>query len=950
MSHVFQQVSNGNIVRVQGEFLKTDRIRRLVSTCSHSSQIPVQAVEPFFHSTGKRRTGSGVDIAGFFCPTGRGFIETSLQTHVYTYSESAWVCVHSLSIMVWVFIAGMGDSDGYYVNRVTGETRHERPASRANIIAASTNTEHHYQEHPSKSAAVSAVNRDLVPKKRVTTAFFQDITNKTPDDSRANLFQDITHGSATGFKRVLVERDECGKISRKSKQLAWQHYLRNRPIMDEAKNLPCGFLVDPVTSTVICDPITGEPQSTWTSILSVPLREFTDLGPGIKLTFDFMWEGGVFFFVMWVCGSVGWMVQLSNPRSIDWVNLTFLWDIFFILFYIGFMVYLRRRVKIMERVVDNRNVTTQDYSLQIDGLPKDATAQEVKIFCSRFGPLFSDPYAIPTLFNTEFNSHGVALIRNDSNVIRTAYDIIELERTLASMDPLWVNKRVGAEKNLSELKEEHNRLKQNSYCCTGTAFVTFDLPAGRDKCLKAFKDHIREGPRSSFPMFRGRHKLTFKVPPEPSDILWKNLEVSQCEVTARQCIVGLLSGVYLFLVGLVMVYCAAYNKTYATEFKGLLGTLGNVLCCLTSIVFLMPMASLFERVHTRTMLEVVTFSKIAWFQTMGVLLSTFYVFGLDENAVRMQALSSEQINHWGSGLPTKYCNISRFHAETAVASLGYPTGLAPADVALFRESECWSFTLHLFGTELGMFLIGNLVGDILLINMIDFVCPPWWIEMLVLGKGSYYQTDLERAHVGVDFKPFLRYQILLKFLFVGMAVSCVDNPRVLTLWIVVCYFQCYGIDKFCFITRYRAPPLFDTYMFSLVVKFGLPMGLAVHLIASFFIFGVTYEWSPVSGVSISSNSLNKYGEVSAAIFVAGCLFIALWLSPLELWEFGSARVSGSKVFVDDVEADEMAANLKFSEALVAHELELPISKLKKIEVARYIPDPMRREFGVMKVN
>lgn len=47
-------------------------------------------------------------------------------------------------------------------------------------------------------------------------------------------------------------------------------------------------------------------------------------------------------------------------------------------------------------------------------------------------------------------------------------------------------------------------------------------------------------------------------------------------------------------------------------------------------------------------------------------------------------------------------------------------------VSELDAESCFAYTLHLFGAAMGPYLIGTLVADLALINMIDFLCPPWW--------------------------------------------------------------------------------------------------------------------------------------------------------------------------------------------------------------------------------
>ena len=158
-------------------------------------------------------------------------------------------------------------------------------------------------------------------------------------------------------------------------------------------------------------------------------------------------------------------------------------------------------------------------------------------------------------------------------------------------------------------------------------------------------------------------------------------------------------------------------------------------------------------------------------------------------------MSREQVALWGTGLPTLNCSISRFNNTQTSKPL-----FLEQNIAALSPDQCWAYTLDLYGTGISEFLIGNLLGDVAVINMLDYLCPVWWVETKLLAPTAYYQKDLNKHYEGVDFKPFLRYQILLKFLLVGMTASCIDNPRILTLSVALCYYQCYGIEKVLFLT------------------------------------------------------------------------------------------------------------------------------------------------------
>ena len=765
-------------------------------------------------------------------------------------------------------------------------------------------------------------------------------TSELPKELGAIQF----HVGADVVKRDIVKKT----VSKDSQAEAWQYYLGKRPVQNELTGIPFGFKTNEDGTAVLCAEADGKPLHDWKSLAAVPLSEFADLGTGIKLTFDFMWHTSVFFGIMWLLGTVGWIIQVVDPKDISWVSVTFAWDVIFVWCFAGFMIWLRRDMVLHQREVDHRNINASDYGVQVDGLPNDATEKEIHDYFSNFGELHSEPGPFaPSIYQTQFDETGVYVVRNDSNLITNAYAIIEINSAIRSTDP--ANKAVlqKLEANRKKLIDTYMGLREMTYHCAGKAFVVYKFNQVQSKVLDDYKQDAKKF------LFRGKIPLTIVEAPEPTDLLWRNLQSSNSIVLIRQIVIGLLSFVYLYFVSLVMVYCAAFNKANASNFfVALLGTVGNILCCITSIVLLMPLASVLEGVHTRSMLEVVTFLKLSWFQWAGTIFATFYVYGLDDQAALLEPLSEGQMQMWGTGLPTRICNTTRFNLSTSIRSAGFPDGVTPNDVAAYGEVECWAFTLHLFGTGFSSFLIGNLIGDVLLINMIDWLCPPWWGATIGGMKGAFYQEDLNKAFEGADFHPFLRYQILLKFLMVGMTASCIDNPRFLSLFVAICFIQCYGIEKYNFLLRYKDPPAYGAFMYSVVVIYGLPSALLIHCVMAEVMFGFTYGLTEDFSLIVENNEVNgtRYGTISLVFFFIALAFCIVWILPFKFWEFESTG-DKDKVFVEEEgSVQRMEAELTYYEGLTAVEDKIDITHHRNIKVMKYVPDPTRREFGVLKLN
>ena len=227
---------------------------------------------------------------------------------------------------------------------------------------------------------------------------------------------------------MVIKRDEKGKIDMKHMKLAWQHYLQNRPVQNESLGIPWGFQVDKATKTIVCDKVTGKPKSTWKNIYDVPIKEFSDLGIGTKLTFDFMRETGGFFFFVWIFGCLGWVIELANPMHIFWVDVTFVWDMMFVCMFIGYMVYVRRDMTGEHRVLDELNITSKlidnhlkylQYNINKNKSLINSIKSDINYNQSTLDKLNN----LLNFFKNNFNISGDNIIGNTENI----YKILDLD-------------------------------------------------------------------------------------------------------------------------------------------------------------------------------------------------------------------------------------------------------------------------------------------------------------------------------------------------------------------------------------------------------------------------------------------------------------------------------------------------------------------------------------------
>jgi hypothetical protein len=361
---------------------------------------------------------------------------------------------------------------------------------------------------------------------------FREMRNYTDKNQIGNKNEEnvVMKENVRGFseirKRVVLQKD-AKKLSNESQRLAWDHYLKHRPLQDEQKNQPLGFDLDE-NGEIIRDPLTGKPSSSCckynASIRSVKIEEFTDLGPGLALTFRFMQVGFVFFLFSLGLSSIGFFFQLSNPKDITWVRVSWFCDLLFTVAFVIFMCFVRRDMVLNDHEVDEKDITASDYSVKVSGLPKDATAIELAKYFSQFGQLYQQGFGTMTgqiegdkenntnLYDNDFDKTGVSIVRNDASFISATYDMIECNDERQQCAPEESKKILLLDTKLQKLNEAYNHLRGKKYECSGTAFVTFMFQDGRNACLNGLKNgkfyyRLNHGHGSIFQL---RTKLTKK--------------------------------------------------------------------------------------------------------------------------------------------------------------------------------------------------------------------------------------------------------------------------------------------------------------------------------------------------------------------------------------------------------------------------------------------------------
>lgn len=89
-----------------------------------------------------------------------------------------------------------------------------------------------------------------------------------------------------------------------------------------------------------------------------------------------------------------------------------------------------------------------------------------------------------------------------------------------------------------------------------TAFVTFTSQEGYERCSEFLAARLENGlpnPKMRSLEFLGED-AQIAAAPEPSNVIWENLEVSRKEINKRKCIAGIIVSIFIFCTFLLFTY------------------------------------------------------------------------------------------------------------------------------------------------------------------------------------------------------------------------------------------------------------------------------------------------------------------------------------------------------------------------------------------------------------
>mmetsp|Transcript_7926 Transcript_7926/g.28180 ORF Transcript_7926/g.28180 Transcript_7926/m.28180 type:complete len:1141 (-) Transcript_7926:160-3582(-) len=284
------------------------------------------------------------------------------------------------------------------------------------------------------------------------------------------------------------------------------------------------------------------------------------------------------------------------------------------LFFMAFVLFYKARTRLLVDEIDEDTITAQDFGIFVKGLPEDATKEEIVDFFSNLYDLSKEDYehkgacgccniggkkkrpAAPTWDgkplepNRNTGNSGdilymnkwvteVAIAQRDGAAIRKFMAqkklLVKLQGAKSlvqkysprSPDTANAEKLAKAEAKLAKLQAKLDKIiKKNVKAappeCLG-AFVMFAYEEQQYRCLHDFRhEQSMCYRRFTAPQlkFRGKHRLDVKEGPDPSNIIWENIETSPNERFLRRLLTNIIVFI-LLVISIALLYQAQQAKT-----------------------------------------------------------------------------------------------------------------------------------------------------------------------------------------------------------------------------------------------------------------------------------------------------------------------------------------------------------------------------------------------------
>ena len=472
------------------------------------------------------------------------------------------------------------------------------------------------------------------------------------------------------------------------------------------------------------------------------------------------------------------------------------------LYYVrGHMEDIRDRI----RGGANRRLTAADFSLMVSHVPENWTSEQVRIKFEKFGEVVHVGHSLDyrqlvlQMKKTQRlkDDHTDALLAL-SRCMKADLEQQRLGRTAVVVaGKRTVKARAYAKKTIAAVEENDHHIKALMKCryhCTGYSFVTFDKLEDATAAL----EHYRENRIQKVAHVFGGG-LQVQRAPEPSDIIWENLQFGPKEQLFRSVVAGIIIAVLCLLGTAILVYTLGIQthlilgevKNFGDFlWQWLVTTLLIIIGHVIVIAVVPLLANLLERPHTHGDKEQIIMLKVSFFQWFNNVIC---------------AISFAYIG-------TK--------ANPSCIEQGYEWFVCPEKMGMFVSG--WYPT----GAHL---ILNALIGDLIIINFVmDCFRPPEFIQKYVIAKRARTQARMnELRSVPADITLAFRVQMMNKFVTLGLMFSF--GIPILYVILGVYGWLSAWIDRFNFLRQLRPPPETHDRQMAWVVNKIFPFAILLHL-------------------------------------------------------------------------------------------------------------------------
>jgi multisubunit Na+/H+ antiporter MnhB subunit len=567
-------------------------------------------------------------------------------------------------------------------------------------------------------------------------------------------------------------------------------------------------------------------------------------------------------------------------------------DVIGTIFFVSAWLWLRRFESEEERVLNRNTVTASDYTIRLKSIPSDTTEKELAVhFAEVTGQAVA---AVHLAFN---NSKEIQMYINRGQVMRQRYKCVQKIRYEKTVN----DGQYGQKKRLRKLMREREDLtasvrakdkQRMKVICRNQkaieAYVTFESESGFIQAMMKYHLNWFRTYCCCYPerlKFKGM-RLSVEKAPDPSTIIWENLEYSNGSRTFRK---GLTT-----IVALMAILFSVALTFLARDYKGKVLVNGSKPCpdgffsetpedqldlinndidlahCYCSTLTVLDQWN-FYQCHDNIKIKAKATAMGYGAGFIVVFMNTFFTWLMDRAGEfeKHQSLDRMETSNMVRVFLLKFVNTGCLVLLYGQKWLQRLVRIKFEDASEFNVD--WYAT---GGTSLMIVMFMNIISPHVgaFVGYFRHKAKLRRLEKsLTADKETddkhdiwYTQEDLNDFYRGPPFKIHYRYSQVLVTIYICWMYA-VSMPIMPLFGAVSCYIS-YWVDKYLFCNFYRTPPMYSDDMGKTSTKL-LGYLVVVHLVMSMWMMGCEeiFIGESISEDAPFSTTLNDVGNTTSSV-------------------------------------------------------------------------------------